>query len=77
MILQLKRELEQAQSMSPRQEAISLSKSEPKRKVAISKNTDTSVYLYSPSLITTDLKRTLILALLVFGLEFMLYLKLK
>lgn len=77
MILQLKRELNQAQVSEPRQEAKVFSSPLPEKKTEHQKNADESVFLYNPSLITKDLWRSLAFMIIVFTLELVLYLKLR
>jgi len=75
IILQLKREL--AKKIEPSQEAnLAKPRFEPPKK-SISKKAAISAFSYDPSLIKKDLIKTSILALLVIGLEFVLYLNLK
>lgn len=77
VILQLKRELAKSRKSKPSQEAKSVEPQfEPKEKLP-QKKTASSDFSYNPNLIKKDLIKTSILALLVIGLELMLYLKLR
>jgi len=77
IILQLKRELAKTAKSKPSQEAKSVEPQlKPKEKTP-QKKTFNSAFSYNPSLIKKDLIKTLILALLVIGLELVLYLKLR
>lgn len=75
IILRLKRQL--GTKSAPRQEAI-LKSAEPKIQPEINfKRPDSSILFYNEALVKNDLLKTLILALVVISLEFVLYLKLR
>lgn len=75
IILQLKRKLNK--KFEPSQEANLIKlKPEPSKKL-VSEKIASSAFFYDSNLIKKDLIKTFILALLVIGLEFVLYLKLR
>lgn len=77
IILQLKRKLASKTESKPSQEAKLVEPQLKPKEKSSQKKTVNSVFSYDTSLIKKDLFKTLILALIVFGLELVLYLKLK
>lgn len=77
IITQLKRELNKRTKFKPSQEAISQPEKIELPRKALGEKTDSSVFSSNLVLIKKDLLKTLILSLIVFSLEFVLYLKLR
>jgi len=75
IILHLKRQL--STEITPRQEAILKPVEAKIAPTFIPKRSDSSILFYNNSLIKKDLLKTLILTLIIVGLEFVLYLKLR